>query len=330
MKKALFILSADKFPQIYGGGIAEQIGRLVEVYAAPQTVESVQADPSLLGSAEIILSGWGAPKMDEVFLSAAPKLEAVFYGAGSVRGMVTEAFWGRGIALASAWAANAVPVAEYTLAQILCGLKQVWQYSRRVRAQGKYPPRHRVAGAFGSTVGIISLGMIGQLVCEKLKGFDVQVIAYDPFASADTARRLNVELVSLDEVFRRGDVVSLHTPWLKETEGMITGAHFRAMKKDATFINTSRGAVVCERELIDVLQERPDLLAVLDVTYPEPPRPGSPLYTLDNVVLTPHIAGSMDDECRRMGQYMLQELERYLAGQPLRWGVSRELAAKMA
>jgi phosphoglycerate dehydrogenase-like enzyme len=102
------------------------------------------------------------------------------------------------------------------------------------------------------------------------------------------------------------------------------------MKPGASFINTARGAIVREGEMIEVLRARPDLFAVLDVTYPEPPAPDSPLYTLPNVILTPHIAGSMDGECRRMGRYMVEELRRYVKGEPLRWGISRERAAVLA
>ena len=179
-------------------------------------------------------------------------------------------------------------------------------------------------------MGLISLGMIGRMVAERLKTFDVNVIAYDPYVSAEDGATLGVERVLLAEVFARADVVSLHTPWLPETVGMITGEHIAAMKPGATFINTARGAVVREPEMIAALQQRPDLYAILDVTYPEPPEPGSALYTLPNVVLTPHIAGSMFEECRRMGQYIIDELKRYLAGEPLRWAVSRERAKIMA
>ena len=97
-----------------------------------------------------------------------------------------------------------------------------------------------------------------------------------------------------------------------------------AMKPYSTFINTSRGAVIRENEMIDVLRQRPDVWAVLDVTYPEPPPPDSPLYTLPNVVLTPHIAGPMDDECRRMGRLILEELQRYLDGKLMKWEITKE------
>ncbi len=328
--KALFILNENSYPMIYGPEQRAAIDGLVEVCAPPQTAAAVKADPALLAEARIIFSGWGAPKMDGEFLAAAGKLEAVFYGAGSVKGMVTDELWERGIVVTSSWGANAIPVIEYTLAQILFSLKHGWQFALTIKRDGKYPRKDPVPGAYGSTVAIISLGMIGRGVCEHLKRFDVKVIAYDPFADARTAAALGVELVSLDEAFARADVVSLHTPWLKETEKMITGAHIRSMQPGATFINTARGAVVDEPAMVEALAERPDLFALLDVTYPEPPAPGSPLYTLPNVILTPHIAGSMNNECRRMGQYAVDECRRYLAGEPLQWQVTRELAAKLA
>ncbi len=262
----------------------------------------------------------------------------VFYGAGSVRSIVSDAFWERGCRITSAYAANAVPVAEYTLSQILFSLKRGWYYVLESKKRGGYVQKSGISGglspfmpgAYRSTVGIVSLGMIGRLVCEHLRRFDVQVLAYDPFCSDAEAAELGVKLCSLEELFRRSDVVSLHTPWLKETEGMITGDHVAAMKENATFINTSRGAVVREGEMTAVLRERSDIYAVLDVTYPEPPEAGSPLFSLPNVVLTPHIAGSMAGECRRMGRYMVDELKRYQNDEPLKWEITREKAGKMA
>lgn len=284
----------------------------------------------LLRETELIFSGWGGPRIDADFLAAAPKLKAVFYGAGTIRGIVTESFWERGVRITSAYAANAVPVAEFTLSQILFALKRGWYYVTGIRQSGGYLSHISVPGCYGSTVGIVSLGMIGRKVVELLQPFDLRIIAYDPFVSAETAAKIGVELCSLEEVFRRADVVSLHTPWLPETEGLITGEHFLAMKRDATFINTARGAIVREIEMIGVLQERPDICAVLDVTHPEPPVPGSPLYTLPNVILTPHIAGSMGRECQRMGRYMVDELHRFLHGEPMLWEITKEKAAIMA
>lgn len=330
MLKGLFVLGAGNYERIYGPAEQGDIRQLVEIYAPPQTAADVTANRAILQNADLIFSGWGGPCLDADFLAAAPRLKAVFYGAGSIRGIVTDAFWERGIVITSAAAANAIPVAEFTLSQIIFCLKHGWYHALEMKRNGQKVKRRAVPGAYGSTVGLISLGLIGRRVAELLKLLDVKVIAYDPFVPAQTAAELGVELVGLDEVFERADVVSLHTPWLKETEGMITGAHFARMKPNAAFINTARGAVVREDEMIAVLSQRPDICAVLDVTYPEPPIPRSPLYTLPNVVLTPHIAGSQGPECWRMGRYMVDELRRYLDGAPLRYAITQTQYERMA
>lgn len=330
MIKGLYILNEQSYEKIYSDKVRQEIGRLVDVYAPAQTAKSVLENPSILYDAEVIFSGWGAPMMDEKFLKAASKLKAVFYGAGSIKSFVTGDFWGKNIIITSAYAANAVPVSEFTLSQILYCLKRGWYFSSFIKQNSCYPERVPVPGAYGSTVGIISLGMIGQLVCKLLKAFDVKIIAYDPYIPSVIASELGIELCTLNDIFTRSDVVSLHTPWIKETENMIRGSHFRLMKTGAAFINTARGAVVCEPEMIEALRVRTDLQAILDVTYPEPPVAGSPLYAMDNVTLTPHIAGSMGNECQRMGEYMLQELNRYLKGEPLKWALTQEKAAHMA
>lgn len=327
---ALYILDAHYFPLIYGKEEQRDLASLVRLVSPPQTRDSVAADVRILRDVEVILSGWGAPCMDAAFLDAAPRLRYVCYGAGSVRGIVTDTFWDRGVRISSAWGANAVPVAEYAFAQILFCLKLGWPLARAVRQARCFVPREQAFGAYRSTVGIVSLGMIGRRVCDLLRATDTCVIAYDPFTTPEAAAQSGVTLVGLDELFSRADVVSLHTPWLPETENMIRGRHFRSMKPNASFINTARGAVVAEPEMLEVLAERPDLQAVLDVTHPEPPPPDSPLYTLPNVILTPHIAGSVSGECQRHGRYMVEELRRYLAGEPLRWEISRERAKTLA
>lgn len=325
---AAFILRTDAFERIYGDELRAEVAQLLTLVAPPLTSEQVKADPSLLAECEVLLSGWGAPLLDEAFLAAAPRLRLFLYGAGSVRGCVTDAVWTRNIRVCTAVTGNAVPVAEYTLALILLGLKRFWQQAEAYRSGVKRAIQ--MAGGYGSTVGLVSLGTIGRLVCERLKPFDINVIAYDPFIKPAQARELGVELVSLDDVFSRADVVSLHIPNLPETRGMITGAHVAAMRPDAVLINSARGAVVREEELVATLAQRPDLWAVLDVTVGETLRADAPLMRLPNVIRTPHIAGSQGAECRRMGRYMVDDLRRYLAGEPLVYELTRARAQIMA
>lgn len=327
---AVFILGDANFEKVYGPEEQRDIAARVTVLAPPYNAKTILEHPEVLRQADLVFSSWGMALLDETFLAAAPRLKAVFYAAGSVKGFVTEPFWQRQILLCSAWGANAVPVAEFTLAAILFSLKQAFRLNRDYCASPRASGDRTVPGVYGTTVGLVSLGMIARLVRERLRPFDLKVLAYDPFAKPEEAARLGVTLVPLEVLFRESDVVSLHTPWLKETEGLITGELLASMKPGATFVNTARGAVVREPEMIEVLQRRPDLFAVLDVTYPEPPVADSPLYSLPNVFLTPHIAGSMDHECRRMGRYMIEELDRFLAGQPLAWQVTREKAALLA
>jgi phosphoglycerate dehydrogenase-like enzyme len=217
-------------------------------------------------------------------------------------------------------------VAEYTLACILFSLKHGWRLAQQAREERWFPPRDAAPGNYRSIVGIASLGMIGRMLLKLLVPFDLKVLVYDPFVSPAEAMALGVEKVSLEALFSRSDVVSIHTPSLPETYGMVTGSHLASMKYGGTFINTSRGELVRENEMIEVLTRRPDLQAVLDVTEPEPPAADSLFYTLKNVMMTPHIAGSVGNECLRLGQFMVDELDRYISGEPLKYVVTPEAA----
>jgi phosphoglycerate dehydrogenase-like enzyme len=325
----MFLLRRDAYEEIYGERERAEIAGLVDLVGPPQTAESVAGVPELLRETELLLSGWRLPRLDSKFLAGAPRLRAVFYAAGSVRGFVTDELWERGIRVTSAAAVNAIPVSEYTLAVILFSLKHGWRLAREARQMHALPTRNGLPGAFGSTVGLISLGAVGRLVCERLRTFDLRVLAYDPHLTAADTAELGVELCPLEDLFERSDVVSCHAPLVDDTRGLVTGDLLAAMKPGATFVNSARGAVVREHELVDVLTRRPDLQAVLDVTDPEPPASGSPLYTLPNVVMTPHIAGSLGRERRRLGGAMVDELRNYVSGRPLRWEVTRERALAM-
>jgi phosphoglycerate dehydrogenase-like enzyme len=331
--KALFALAVPLLDGIYGPRERAELAELADFYAPPQTAESLGRDPSILAQAEVIFSSWGAPKLDEALLEAAPNLKAFFYGAGSVRGFVTPEFWKRNILLTTAADANAIPVAEYCAATIVLSMKRFWRFSQQVRDKGGWDHGvdiQSVPGNFRSTAGFISLGVIARKTIEIMKAFEIDRLAYSTSLSEEGARSLGVERCSLDDIFRRSDVVSLHTPDLPSTKGMIAGRHFELMKPGATFINTARGAVVREDELCEVFGRRTDLTAILDVTHPEPPVRNSAITRLPNVIITPHIAGSVGPERARLGFYMLQEFRRYLAGEPLRFQVTEELAARMA
>jgi phosphoglycerate dehydrogenase-like enzyme len=327
--KAIFVSAKDLHEEVYGPEEVCEIGRMTEILAEPMDPAEALTRPDLLAEAEVIFSTWGGPRFDEAFLAQAPRLRAVFYGAGSIRHLVTDAFWDREISISSAAAINAEPVAEFALATIILGLKGAWPMAMLARER-KGPARLPSPGNFRATVGLVSFGVIARRLRDRLRSFDHRVLVYDPLLSSEEAAVNEVEKVELEELFAASDAVSVHTPWLKETEGLITGSLIASIRPNGIFINTARGAVVREDEMIEALQARPDLMAYLDVTYPEPPVPESPLYTLPNVLLTPHIAGAIGLERRRLGQAMVEECRRWLAGKPLRWEVTRQRAALMA
>ncbi|MEI8310545.1 MAG: hydroxyacid dehydrogenase [Verrucomicrobiota bacterium] len=301
--------------------------RLREPCLAASTVKS---HSHALANIEIIFGTWGMPVLDDEFLEMAPKLQAVFYAAGTVKSFVREDTWRRGVTICSAWRANAVPVAEFALGAILLSLKNAWAYQRTLNATRDWAQKLPVAGGFHGTVGLVSLGAVGMRVAELLESFDADVIAYDPVIDPKRLRGKSVKLVGLGELFERSDVVSVHAPWLKETEGLIGGYLIRSMKPFSTLINTARGAVLNESELVDALRGRADLTAFLDVTHFEPPDPKSPLFDLPNVLLTPHISGSLDAECQRMGNFMLEEYLRYRRNEPLQHQVTPDMLQTMA
>ncbi|CAM3021424.1 hydroxyacid dehydrogenase [Rariglobus hedericola] len=325
--KSIFLLNDPSYPLIYPNPLPDEIGRRTDLIGPVLSAANWRTASAEARQAEAIFSGWGMAKMDEEFLDFFPNLKIVFYGAGTIRSFATEAMWARGIRVTTSARANAESVSEFSLAQILLSLKRAWSQALAFREKRTDPFTQPAPGNVGSTVGLISLGVIGRLVAERLRSYQHEVIAYDPFIDPELAAELNVKLVSLEEVFERSDVVSCHTPLLDATRGMLQRQHFVAMKRGASFINTARGGVVDEDAMCEVLAHRTDLFALLDVTVLDEPRPDSLLRTLPNVLITPHIAGCLGPECRRMGQLMVDELDLYLAGRPLRYELDQARAA---
>lgn len=313
-----------------GTGIAEQLftdahlSRLAGLVRtdprliAHQLPDRSPAVAAALAEAELLITCWGAPPLTREVLDAAPRLRAVVHAAGSVKHHITDACWERGIAVTSAAAANALPVAEYTLAAILFAGKNILGSAQRYRSlRSPHDWRRELerAGNYRRTVGIVGASRIGRRLIELLRPFDFEVLLYDPYVDAGAAAALGVVPVPLEELCARSHVVSVHAPQLPATRHMIGAAQLAAMADGSTLINTARGSLIDEEALLPELVSG-RLHAVLDVTEPEVPPPGSPLYDLPNVLLTPHVAGSLGGEIHRMADQALDEVERYTKGLP--------------
>ncbi|MEU3694987.1 hydroxyacid dehydrogenase [Streptomyces griseoviridis] len=285
-----------------------------------------------LADADLLVTGWGCPPLDAEVLRAAPRLRAVAHTAGSVRGHVTDACWERGIEVSSAAAANAVPVAEYTLGMILLTGKQVLEQAREYRAtrrRAAWLRTPRTVGNHRRTVGILSASLIGRRVIELLRPHDLRVLLHDPYVSDADAAGLGVERVGLAELFARCDTVSVHTPLLPETRGLVSRELIDALPAGAVLINTSRGPVVDQDALTDAVRAG-RVRAVLDVTDPEPLPPDHPLWDCEGALITPHLAGSLGNEWRRLADLAVAEIGRWASGAGFAHPVRRERLAFLA
>lgn len=286
----------------------------------PVSTDDLDASPvrRLLREVDVLVTSWGCPQLTPERLADAPRLRAIFHCAGSVRTLVTDEVWRRGILVTTAADENAIPVAEFTLAAVIFAGKKapfLAQDARKHRDDWSYVARRDDLSNRGRTVGVVGFSRVGRRVVERLRGLDVSVLVADPYADAAEVAAAGARLVGLPELLRASEVLTLHVPALPATRHLIGAGELALLPDGATVINTARGAVVdtaaLERECA---AERLD--AILDVTDPEPLPADSVLYDLPNVMITPHIAGSLGAETLRMSTSALDELERHLAGRP--------------
>lgn len=332
--KLLFAMAADKTQHVFDEASLDRLSQSCELLR--RTPVEGFSDPEarrLLGETEIFVSGWGCPMIGPELLRAAPKLKLIAHAAGTVKFTVDPSAYASGIRVTHSAAANAVPVAEFTLASILFGAKGIFAFRDLYRAEpsrrSTYAKMDEPIGNFRRTVGIVGASRIGRKVIELLRSFDFSVLLYDPFVQAGEPGLEGVELVELDVLMARSDVVSIHAPSLPSTRGMIGARQLKLMQDGTTFINTARGSLIDEAALVAELQTG-RIFGVIDVTDPEIPSPGSPLFSLPNVFLTPHVAGAIGTERLRLGLMAVEEIERFVRGEPMLYEVQPELLERLA
>jgi phosphoglycerate dehydrogenase-like enzyme len=286
-----------------------------------------------LAEVEVLITSWGCPPLDDTILRAAPNLRAVLHAAGSVRDHVGAAVFDRGLLVTTAAGANAEPVAQYTLGAILWAFKKVpflAADARTFREDWRYRDGRGELSGRDRTVVLVGFSRVGRRVAALLRLLELaRVLVVDPVADPAEIRAAGAEPAALSEALPQADVLSLHAPSLPETRHLIGAAELAALPPGAVLVNTARGALV-DTAALEHACAADGLHAVLDVTEPEPLPAGSPLYDLPNVVLTPHVAGSLGSETRTMSAETIGELERYAAGLPPRAPVTRQTLAVQA
>ncbi|MBM7785343.1 hydroxyacid dehydrogenase [Tenggerimyces flavus] len=317
------LLSMERrhLPRLFDDAARARLRQVAKVDLADEAIVADFQAPGVaerLKDTEILLTGWGSQPVDEAVLAHAPNLEAIVHSAGSVKAIVTDACWQRGLAVSNAVAANAVPVAEYTVAMIVLANKHVLPIRDAYRTQNAkqdWAITYPTIGNYGQVIGIVGASHVGREVLRLLASYDFELLLSDPTLTAAEAERLGAELVDLDELVTRSDVVSIHAPDLPATYHLFDQRRLARLKDQATLINTARGRLIDTAALTEeAATGRLDV--ILDVTDPEPLPPDSKLFQLPNVFLTPHLAGSTGVEVRRMGELAVAEIERYARGEP--------------
>jgi len=283
--------------------------------------------------ADIVLASWGTPKFDKELLDAMPSLKMVSYAAGTVKKIVSDEFWARDIPIIAAAAANAIAVAEYAVSTMVFLTKNIRHAAELYRDDNKekfLKLRDSPRGFNGLNIGLVGASYVGREVIRLLRSYNVIVAVYDPYLSADEAKELGVTKMELNQLMSWSDVVSVHAPKLPETQNLIGREQLQLMKDGSFFINTARGTIIDYEALAEITPQK-KIEVVLDVTDPDEPLPAdSPLRRLDNVFITPHIAGSRGNEQQLMGTLAVEEIKRFVAGEPLRYQVRQEDLPRIA
>ena len=306
-----------------------QLTAIGEVTLYPDEVVTLESTKKNIQNADVAITGWGCLPLNRELLDQAPNLRAVFHSAGSVKPVVTDELWERGIRVSSANDPLGRGVAETALGLTITSLKDMWHLSRKMESSGWSETRVDVRELYGINIGVIGAGKAGQYYIKLLQNFEVNVLLYDPFVTAEKAKELGTTKVELEDLMARSDVVSIHAPSLPSTNNMINAANLSLMKDDAILINTARGSVIDEPALIAELQKG-RLFACIDVTNPEPPPADHPFRSLPNCILLPHIAGAVNNGAFRLGQFSIDELKRFLAGEAMEGEVRQEQMASLA
>ena len=308
---------------VYGPHRMERVAQLTDSYPVRITSGNIDEHLSNLHDIQVIFSTWGMFPLTEAQLDRLPRLEAMFFAGGTVKHFA-KLFLKRKIIVTSAAIANAVPVAEFTLGQILLANKGYFRNLGEYRQTGDFFGAFAGDGNYGQTVSILGAGQIGTKVINLLRLFRLNILVFDPFCSDHRVNSLGAEKVGLSEAFSRGNIVSNHLADVPETYGILSGSLLSTMPLNATFINTGRGRTVNHDDLFSVFSRRRDLLALLDVTEPEPLPLEMPLWKLPNVHVSSHIAGSKGREVDRIADLAIEEFERWLRGEPLLYPVGLE------
>ena len=310
----------EQFDYVFSPVTQDALADLLDIdYGQIPTEKSLEATKRSVSGAKVIVSTWGALPYTPDLLACCPDLELILYGAGSFKAYLSKELIESDVKVCTAVHMNALPVAEFTLGLILTSMKNVFRHHRTFESEGRSgwtKSRPYSGGYYHTRVGLLGYGRITRFLLDLLSKFDFDVLVADDFATVEELAAYGAQKAEVAEVMSTCDVVSIHHADVERNWNIINKETLALMKPGARLINTSRGRMINEADLVEKLREG-SITAFLDVTHPEPPADGHPFYELKNCILTPHVAGSLGTEVFRMGDYCLRELTNWIDGKPL-------------
>ncbi len=334
--RAIFLTSwQERGENVYNEKKIEEIKKYFDAEKKIYAKKDIVSSKTDLSNVEIIFATWGMENfLKEEIEEHLPNLKALFYVGGSVK-YFSKPFLEAGIKICGAWQANAIPVAEYVVSQMILGIKGT--FISRVNSADEWDEKKKlvmpVKGFYGIKIGIIGGGAIGQKVIERLSAFKdnkLEIYLYSRSMTEEKAAEIGVRKAGLKEIFTECDIISSHIANNTQTQGFYNKKLFKLMGEQVVFINSGRGQQVVEKDLADAMKKRPQSCALLDVTYPEPPGEECPFWEVKNIFINPHIAGSQNNELERMVDYMIEDAVSFKEGKELKYQITAESISRLA
>ena len=331
MEKICVLVNGEFRGRVFGEKYYERLRKMGEVKVYDKVDFSDEAYYlEFVKGSTVIVTSWDSPRIDEKILDLCPDLKAVIHAAGSIKPVISDAFIERKIRITNSAVAIGEGVAETALGFAISACKGFYTLNEDTK-NGLWQEniKTKVKDFYDIKVGVISGGAVGRHMVKLLKNFHVDILMYDPVLSAEAIQAIGAEKVSLETLMSECDVVSVHAPSIPATDNMLNASNLCLLQDGAVLINTSRGSVINEQDLIAEL-EKGRFFACIDVTQTEPPAKDNKLRSRPNVVLTPHIAGTATNGLRRVALHVCEEIERLLGGEKMRTEVNLADLAKMA
>lgn len=253
-----------------------------------------------------------ATKVTAEIIEAADRLKVVGRAGSGLDNIDVQAASKKGIVVMNTPGGNTITTAEHAISMMLALSRKIPQATASMKSKKWEKSKFMGAEIYNKTLGIIGIGRVGSVVADRARGLRMNVLAYDPFLSPEMAEKLEVELLSLDELLERSDYITIHVPKTEETTNLINKELFKKMRDGVFLINCARGGIVNEKDLFDAIKSGTVAGAALDVFEKEPPDPDNPLLDLEEVICTPHLGASTEEAQEKVAIAIAEQMVDYL------------------